>query len=593
MYDTRQMELLQLQREYRHMEMNRRAYTDETQATLRTQLKTIEKLRSDNDDLRNDIAAIMRSSSRPLTISQQHDIHRLHEQREKYYSLIDEQKTAIESLEDEIDMLKQKVLHQRKSMGGVNATKENHYMIEKQIRILENRLEKALLKFNESMAQHKALREKIDDLRRERVVFENLYRKMERELLEKKKQMSEIIEMSNQAYEARDTYQMEIAAIESANRKEQEEFEEQMVELGRLLDTELALPPAPIRTKSSPLKKSKDKNSYSPSNMNLADTIIIESSALDRVQNFEDAFNKIKESTGITGKLIVDTNYIFTSMVVTVDVDELVRIFIKNEDHNFSLFNYVNEQNNEIEASEEQIQALKEEEQRLTQESGDDVHHHKQVLRDLESKLQSTESLAEKYDSRCVDLQRSVESLKREIQTMYELTCTDGGSDVVITESNMVQYLGIIEQRTNSLMENYSEVKQCIAVATAMPTVQSVPSIVASPAILTPSNASKSSTNVANNTNINVGNNNVATIPSATLLGPGPKVPPGQEHIHVNPPKLDDYNSGDEDEEEEDDTRPFTLEELKVRTLNRLQRKGQGIVNKQSKKQKNVKSTAN
>jgi hypothetical protein len=41
-----------------------------------------------------------------------------------------------------------------------------------------------------------------------------------------------------------------------------------------------------------------------------------------------------------------------------------VRTFIKNEEQNFSLFNYVNEQTNEIEKLEEQIQLLREEEVR-------------------------------------------------------------------------------------------------------------------------------------------------------------------------------------------------------------------------------------
>lgn len=43
----------------------------------------------------------------------------------------------------------------------------------------------------------------------------------------------------------------------------------------------------------------------------------------------------------------------------------------------------------------------------------------------------------------------------------------------------------------------------------------------------------------------------------------------------INPPKLDDYQSDEEEEDEEDDTRPLTREELKTRTLNRLQRRGQ------------------
>ena len=128
-----------------------------------------------------------------------------------------------------------------RTAGGVNAARDNQAMIQKQIRILENRLDKALVKFNEALAHNKKLRETIDDLRRERVVFDNIYRKLERELHEKKKQMANIIELSNLSYEQRDNSQMEIAAIEQANRKEQEDFEEQMATLDGLLENELQL----------------------------------------------------------------------------------------------------------------------------------------------------------------------------------------------------------------------------------------------------------------------------------------------------------------------------------------------------------------
>jgi hypothetical protein len=51
--------------------------------------------------------------------------------------------------------------------------------------------------------------------------------------------MASIIEASNQAYEQRDAFQMEIAAIEQANRKEQEDCDEQMTTLAHILDIEL------------------------------------------------------------------------------------------------------------------------------------------------------------------------------------------------------------------------------------------------------------------------------------------------------------------------------------------------------------------
>lgn len=235
--DPRKLELLELQKQHKHMELDRRAYTEESQSLLRKQQTTIDKLRKDNDTVKGDISMLMRSSCRPISSLQQDAIHRMHDQGDKYTNAIEYEKRNIEVMEDQINIMKQKCQHQRRAMGGVNASKDNFYMIQKQIRILENRLDKALIKFNEAIAHNKILRDDIDDLRRERIIFENIYRKMERELQDRKQKMAEIIETSNQSYEQRDTYQMEIAAIEQVNRREQEEFEEQMIELSRMLES--------------------------------------------------------------------------------------------------------------------------------------------------------------------------------------------------------------------------------------------------------------------------------------------------------------------------------------------------------------------
>ena len=57
--DQRQMELFQLQKEYRHMEINRRAYAEESNSILRKQQSTIDKLRKDNESLKNEIAMVI------------------------------------------------------------------------------------------------------------------------------------------------------------------------------------------------------------------------------------------------------------------------------------------------------------------------------------------------------------------------------------------------------------------------------------------------------------------------------------------------------------------------------------------------------
>ena len=260
--------------------------------------------------------------------------------------------------------------------------------------------------------------------------------------------MAEIIEL-NQSYEQRDAYQMEVAAIEQANRKEQEEFEEQMLELGRMLENELKLPAPGARMQAAEGKSAgSTKGGDAKASGTWGGHSMSVDNSFERVQNFEEAFNKIKMATGIS------------------DVEGLVKTFIKNEDHNFSLFNYVNEQNNEIEKFEEQIQALREEERKFAQESGDDAHQHKQILKELESKLASTESMSEKYEVRCQDLQRVVESLKRGLQSIFEKLdipmtedadqdATSGLNDATVSETNMVHFLGVVEQKSNKLIQIY------------------------------------------------------------------------------------------------------------------------------------------
>merc|ERR1712232_518486 len=141
---------------------------------------------------------------------------------------------------------------------------------------------------------------------------------------EKKKQMANIIEMSNQAYESRDQAQMEITAIEQMNSKERSEYEEQMTELERMIDADKKRKDLMMRDQAKEqvgqrgemsveeeqkLKKKVTKGVWSMAK----DKANIQVAEL-KVQSYEEAFNKIKAATGIT------------------DIDKLVTTFIQNEE---------------------------------------------------------------------------------------------------------------------------------------------------------------------------------------------------------------------------------------------------------------------
>ena len=96
--------------------------------------------------------------------------------------------------DDKIADIQNDFLVIKSEMGGLNATQALKERYEKHIRILENRLDKANQKFNDAIEYDKNLRNEIDKLRKERFFFENIYKKLEKELEKLRKDISKNLE---------------------------------------------------------------------------------------------------------------------------------------------------------------------------------------------------------------------------------------------------------------------------------------------------------------------------------------------------------------------------------------------------------------
>jgi len=59
----------------------------------------------------------------------------------------------VAELEEQVNTAQMKVLEQKQKMGGVNASKENDAILAKQTQLLENRLDKTLVKFNQALGE--------------------------------------------------------------------------------------------------------------------------------------------------------------------------------------------------------------------------------------------------------------------------------------------------------------------------------------------------------------------------------------------------------------------------------------------------------
>lgn len=151
-------------------------------------------------------------------------------------SAIENERETQKNIEMHIANFQKKITEKRKNCLGMNSGAESENNLHKQIKILENRLDKANQKFNETTAHNKDLKGVIDSLRRERVIFDNLYKKLEKELHEKRKKMADIIEKANNAYEERDKAHNQIQTLKIQAKKEATDFEREIKEMSYLLE---------------------------------------------------------------------------------------------------------------------------------------------------------------------------------------------------------------------------------------------------------------------------------------------------------------------------------------------------------------------
>merc|ERR1712228_255986 len=239
-----------IQRRFRDMEAKHRLSNDDSIQTIRMQRTKIEKLKNDNERLKEELALETRQAKMSLTGNNNNrlssssnkmndgnnSLSSIAESGEMYLRKIEIEKKRIAELDLQIKKMEESILQQRSDMGGINANRETSKTIQKNIRMLENRLDKALVKYNEALGHNKKLRGTIDNLRRERIVFDGIYKKLENDLLTIKNEMASIISEANTAYVSRDYAQAEMLRLKSEADTEQKQFENEWKELTKLID---------------------------------------------------------------------------------------------------------------------------------------------------------------------------------------------------------------------------------------------------------------------------------------------------------------------------------------------------------------------
>jgi len=164
-------------------------------------------------------------------------------------------------------------------------------------------------------------------------------------------------------------------------------------------------------------------------------------SQVDSVESYEAAFERIKEMTGED------------------DIDAVVNKFIEVEDRNFALFNYVNELNNKIDILNDQIGDIRHDIDNFESQGVELESQRRVILKDLEERQNKSSKSADEADEKLTGVKKILDQLKAGVESLFnKINCERSaiddmlGAQAGVTDQNMLQYLGIIEERTNQLL---------------------------------------------------------------------------------------------------------------------------------------------
>jgi chromosome segregation ATPase len=160
-------ELLEdLQRRYQLLEGERKATYETAQLNIRQNKEIIKQMREENKSLRQQVSHL-RNEAPMSTEKQVNDkMQELNQLKSKFDALKAESKRV-----DEIMQKMQRDIQEMQINANQQSTDSTPEM--RQIRVLENRLDKAMIKYNEAQSIRKTYEQIVKRLKEERVGYDN------------------------------------------------------------------------------------------------------------------------------------------------------------------------------------------------------------------------------------------------------------------------------------------------------------------------------------------------------------------------------------------------------------------------------------
>jgi chromosome segregation ATPase len=370
---------------------------------------------------------------------------------------------------------------------GVNVGKEAEQVTKKVVKTLEVQLNRLNNRRSEVEIKNGKLKTEIDHYRRLRIQTDNAHARYSAELAETKKEIEALLGGAKAIIDERDKNVEQKDILERRNNEEQNEFEGVYEEFGTFIkEQNAALEVALLndRKEEKTLKKTQE-----PEHLAGSLTAEEEDAMAGRVGELQSHLTGEQDSLANVRKKIVDYEIMFDQLKSmtrpeehkrgTATLADVISAYTAHEDEMFSLYNYCQAVNAEIETFNEAIQKIQVEIAKYKEEQDSHSKQQQQVHGEMQRKVeQATESVAGSK-KKFMGSQDSVEQISKKVQSLFfKLQCDQmdtkakqgskssgrpesrvallvGHGTGGVTESNVLDFMGVIEQRAVDIISDY------------------------------------------------------------------------------------------------------------------------------------------
>ena len=348
----------------------------------------------------------------------------------------------------ELDTMQDKLKDLEKEMDKL---KDDDTPLTRNIRTLENRLDKAMIKYNEAQSIRKTYEQIVKRLKEERIGFDNQLAAIERTLKAKEKDLEELVLMSHDAQHAKEVAKAELLKLEHQLMEEKKQREKELADRRALVQQKVEMNQRmekrdKMRREMAMVEGGEQgggdgdagmkKNMFSTAFHSALNEHVMEEEQ-KKITTYEEAFRKIKDATGVS------------------DVNEVIQKFLTQDETHNNLVVMTKEAQARIDAlNEEKSQAKAKVEE--IKYSGTGSLGSRRIVDEFESHLSEASSKCERNKQKYERIAKILINVKSGVEHLADKLepITVEQEAVVMTDSTVVEVLAQCEAKLMRLMDS-------------------------------------------------------------------------------------------------------------------------------------------